>query len=67
MKIGAVIRKWRNASDVPLRELADEIGIPLSTLARVETGEECSGDTLAQIIVWLVKTEKRGRSRKPNA
>ena len=69
MKIGSVIRKWRNASDMTLQELADEMDVNLSTLARVETGEECSGDTLAKILVWLVagraeKSEKSEKSEK---
>jgi transcriptional regulator with XRE-family HTH domain len=54
MKIGELIKTWRDAERVTLRELAPEIGIPVPTLNRVEKGEPMDGRTLAKVITWMV-------------
>jgi transcriptional regulator with XRE-family HTH domain len=54
MKIGELIKTWREAERVTLRELAPEIGIPVPTLNRAEKGEPMEAKTLAKIITWAV-------------
>jgi hypothetical protein len=41
-----------------LREAAKEIGINHCTLTRIEHGEECGSNTLATILVWLIRDEE---------
>lgn len=53
MQLGDVLRKWRKMSDLTLREAASRIGVRFNTLARIETGEQMDGATLAVILRWL--------------
>lgn len=53
MQLGDVLRKWRKMSDLTLREAATRIGVRFNTLARIETGEQMDGATLAIILRWL--------------
>lgn len=55
MRLGTVLRKWRTMEERTLREAAKEIGINHSTLTRIEHGEDCGSDTLATILVWLIR------------
>ena len=55
MQLADVLRKWRRASDLPLRSAAKQIGVTLPTLSRIERGEAMDGVTLAKILCWLVK------------
>jgi predicted transcriptional regulator len=57
MKLGTVIRKWRTMEERTLRDVAKEIGTSAATLMRVEQGAACDSDTLATILVWLVKSK----------
>jgi len=54
MKLGEVIRKWRQASDLTLKEASGRIGLSLATMSRVERGENLDGATLAKILCWLL-------------
>lgn len=53
MRIGEVIRRWRRASDIGLREAAAEIGVSHGTLSRIERDEEMTGETMAKLLAWL--------------
>jgi transcriptional regulator with XRE-family HTH domain len=54
MKLGDVLRKWRRASDLGIREAAAQIGISHGTLSRIERGENMDGAILAKVIIWLL-------------
>ncbi len=54
MKLGDVLRKWRRASDLNVREAAALLGVSHGTLSRVERGEKMDGETLAKILAWLL-------------
>jgi transcriptional regulator with XRE-family HTH domain len=54
MRLGDVLRKWRRAEDVGVREAAKMIGVSHGTLSRIERGEKMDGDTLAKILKWLM-------------
>jgi transcriptional regulator with XRE-family HTH domain len=43
-------------SDFTLKDAAKEIGVTLSTLARIESGEMMDGETLAKILTWLISS-----------
>jgi transcriptional regulator with XRE-family HTH domain len=60
MRLGNVIRRWRLAEDRTLHEVSQEIGIPLSTLQRIETGKPWDSETMAAILFWLIGKQKSG-------
>ena len=53
--LAAVLKQYRWASKIGVRELAAEIGISYATLSRVENGEMPDGNTLRKILFWLMK------------
>jgi len=53
MKLGDVLRKWRPASDLGIREAAAQMAISHATLSRIERGENLDGARLAKLIIWL--------------
>jgi transcriptional regulator with XRE-family HTH domain len=57
MRLGEVLRKWRRAADIPVREAAELIGVSTATLSRIERGEAMDGTTLAKVLTWLVGQE----------
>jgi transcriptional regulator with XRE-family HTH domain len=57
MRLGEVLRKWRRASDLGVREAAKELGISHGTLSRIERGENMDGETLAKVLRWLMEAE----------
>jgi transcriptional regulator with XRE-family HTH domain len=59
VKLGRVIRKYRVTSELTLREVGKEIGISAATLMRIEGGRDPDGSTLAKILAWLFKVEKK--------
>jgi len=42
-------------ADRPLRDVAKEIGIPVTTLHRLETGQGVDGSTLGAVLIWLME------------
>lgn len=54
MRLGQILRKWRRAEDIGVREAAKQIGVTHGTLSRIERGEMMDGATLAKILVWLL-------------
>jgi len=57
MRLGEVLRKWRRAADIGIREAAEQVGISASTMSRIERGEAMDGKTLAKVLMWLVEEE----------
>ena len=55
MRLGAVLQEWRFGEGKTLRQAAHEIGINHNSLSTIERGGECSADTLATILVWLIR------------
>ena len=54
LNIGKVIKGWRWANKIGIREGAQRIGLRTSTLCRLEQGKEISGANLAQVVRWLL-------------
>lgn len=57
MKLGEVLKQYRWAAKLGVRELAAEIGCHHSTLFRCENGETPSGATLSKILCWLPQVQ----------
>jgi len=53
MKIGVLIRTWRESQKMGLRTMSAQIGISHGTLARIERDEDVDGATLIKLIIWL--------------
>ena len=67
MRIGTVLRKWRIGSERSLREVAAEIGIHHSTLARLEKGISPPVEALIKIGMWLITSEESVNGANPNS
>lgn len=52
-QLGAVLRARRRARRLTLRDLADEIGVSLNTLSRVERGHLPDLKNFQRIVDWL--------------
>ena len=55
MNLCTVLKKYRWAMEITIREMAKEIGCSPATLSRIENGETPSGAVLAKILVWLLQ------------
>jgi predicted transcriptional regulator len=53
-RLGDVLHKWRRMSELDLKAVAEEIGISVSTLSRLERGNTPDGDTLRKVWSWLM-------------
>ena len=58
MNLSRLLRQWRYAERLDLKDAARLIGINPSTLSRFERGQIPGGDTLAKIVTWLLKSEE---------
>jgi hypothetical protein len=55
MQLGHVLYCWRLYNKFSLREAAKYIGLPHSTLVRVEAGKPVDGATLITLLSWLLR------------
>lgn len=58
-----VMRQWRWAARLELKNAAAQIGVSDATLSRFERGENVSGETLAKIISWLLSEAAPNQQR----
>lgn len=54
MRLGELLQSWRKERGLTLKEMVPRIGIPLSTLSRIECGGMMDGPTLARILLWAM-------------
>lgn len=54
MKIGEVLKSWRNHQEMTIDEAAKEIGLPWDTYRRLERGSQPQMTTFWAILKWLV-------------
>ena len=53
MRIGEVLKGWRVAHELTLRQAAVVLGVPFQTLARIEKGSAIDGRTLTILFHFL--------------
>ncbi len=53
IKLCEILHSYRVAESIPLRELAREIGINYTVLAKFENGRATKEASLAKIVRWL--------------
>lgn len=56
MKLGALLKAYRTANALTLRQLAREMGIHHSSLFRFErAGRGMRGSDLAKVLLWVLR------------
>lgn len=55
MRLGEVMRAWREAKGLGMREASKLIGVPLATLGRLERGKPTESGTLARVLTFLME------------
>jgi transcriptional regulator with XRE-family HTH domain len=53
MRLGKIIKGWRDSQKLGIRAVAQDIGISHGTLSRIERDEEVDGKTLIKLLTWL--------------
>lgn len=53
MRLGSILRDWRWANHMGIREAAALIGTSPATLSRIENGESVDGKMLIKLFDWL--------------
>ncbi len=53
MRLGKILKGWRESQRLQLRTVADEIGLSHGTLSRIENGKAFDSGTLAKLLLWL--------------
>ena len=54
MRLGEVLKRYRQFRDLGVREMGKEIGLSAATMCRVERGHECDARTLLRIMNWML-------------
>jgi DNA-binding XRE family transcriptional regulator len=57
MRIASLLKAWRHHHQLSIRGAAERLGIPPSTLARIEKDGTMSSETLAVILRWQLEPE----------
>ncbi len=57
MNIGTLLKDWRYAEKLGVREAAKIIGLTAATFNRIERGEDMDGVSLSIILTWLLKVK----------
>lgn len=55
MRVGPILKLWRESKGLTVREAAKLIGLGAMTYNRIERGKSCNADAAAAIIVWLIR------------
>jgi len=53
MLIGELIREWRYAKRISIREAGKTLNIPYSTLSRIENDKPADGRTIVKLLTKL--------------
>lgn len=54
MRLGRCIKAWREINGISGEALALEIGVPQSTISRLERGKMVGGAALVKVMAWAV-------------
>ena len=54
MRIGELLKAWREKRSLTLREMAPQIGVSLPTLSRLERGMMPDGKTTLKVLAWVM-------------
>ena len=59
MQLCDVLKQWRWAERLSVREAAKVIGVSSSTLNRFENGKPADQETIVRIMLWLFDGQRR--------
>lgn len=62
MRLGELIRAYREKHRYGVREMAKMIGTSHATLSRIERGERCDSDTAYRLVLWVLQPAKLEKS-----
>jgi len=54
VRLGEVIKGWRDNQRIGVREAATILGLSPATLSRIENGKPCSQEVLIILLDWLL-------------
>jgi transcriptional regulator with XRE-family HTH domain len=57
MRLASLLKAWRHRHEMSVREAAERLGVPPSTLSRLEQGRAMSSETLAHLVRWMLEPE----------
>lgn len=60
--LGRVLRRWRTADELSLRDAAQRIGIGHATLMRAEQGYAMDALTFGKIMMWMLQPNPSGEA-----
>ena len=63
MRLGAILRLDRTIKEESLDERAEEMGVPKTTLSRLEKGKDIENRTFVKVLNWLAGDD--GQSSDP--
>ena len=58
LRLSEVIREYRWAKRIAVKDIAAAIGVSSATINRIENGDMPSGQTLSRILRWLLEEVK---------
>lgn len=61
MRLGELLKRYRQYRDITVRELAKEIRISAPTISRIERGNDCDSHTLIQILIWMAQPKAEAK------
>jgi len=64
MRIGPLLKSWRQKHDVGVRELGREIGISHGTVSRIERGEQIDAATMMKLLNWMFGATNNTRKER---
>jgi len=53
--LAKMLAAYRQKNDMSQRELGKSIGLPHSTMCRVEQGKDFDLNTFAKLLAWMIK------------
>jgi len=53
MLIGEIIKEWRYAKRISIREAGKRLDIPFATLSRIENNKPADGKTIVRLLIKL--------------
>ena len=65
MNLNHVLKQWRWAERITVREAAKVLGTSAATLSRFERGEDCDSVTLSRILRWLLAERSTSSEKNP--
>jgi transcriptional regulator with XRE-family HTH domain len=55
MKLGELIKAWREVNGMGIRDAAKQIGVSSATLSRIENGKELKHKSFLKLFTWIIK------------